>query len=62
MRIVFRAVAMIMGVVLLAGLIGLVVLNQVLAVVPLRTPAVTAEDVVLWRKVLAEIPESAPQS
>jgi hypothetical protein len=62
MRIVFRAVAMIMGVVLLAGLIGLVLLNQVLAVVPLRTPPVSAEDVVLWRKVLAETPESAPQS
>lgn len=62
MRIVLRAVAMMTGVLLLAGLIGLVLLNQVLAAWPMRTAPVSAEDVVLWRKALADIPEPAPQS
>ena len=62
MKIVFRAVAMMTGVLLLAGLIGLVLLNQVLAAWPMRTPPVSAEDIAIWRNAAAADPESAPQS
>ena len=62
MRIVFRAVAMMTGVLLLAGLIGLVLLNQVLAAWPMCTPPVTAEDLVILRNAAVADPESAPQS
>jgi len=62
MRIVFRAVAMMTGVLLLMGLIGLVVLTQVLAAWPMCTPPVSAEDLSVWRNAQTDAPESAPQS
>ena len=66
MKIVFRAVAMMTGVFLLAGLIGLVLLNLALALWPMRTPPVSAEELAMRHSALAATleseSESAPQS
>jgi len=62
MRIVFRVIAMIMGGLLLAGVLVLMLVNQALAAIPLRTTPVTKEDVAACRRALTNTPESAPQS
>jgi hypothetical protein len=62
MKIVFQAMAMVTGVLLVAGVIGLVLLNQVLEAWPMRTPPVSKEDRAVWRNAQVADPETAPQS
>lgn len=62
MKIVFRAVALMAGGLLLVGLIGLVLLNQVLAAWPTCTTPTSAEDLAMWRTTLAGTPGYAHSS